>query len=351
MIPLLLVAVSSVAAQDAHELMRQADAYANQGNWFRAAPLFAQAETAFRRAGDTRNELYSKFGRLHRDVEGGAYRAVHDEVAADLANPVVSGDPLLKIRALALLGNIDLNIDTRAAVEDWQEVLAVATSISDAKWQNRARGELGLLAGVNGNIGAAALALQKSIAQAETIGDVPGQLHFSIWLANGMALSGRPDGALRILDRATALAERSWHDTPLDLYTARIRALTALPEDQLAKGREQARAVLRTALDKARASGIVVAEGALLTQAGQLELDAGNTPDALTMLTQALAIAEKATLPREEAEALMKLSVVYRRTKQPAKALASIDRAIKVLQRVEEAYDLPRFVAEKAAVK
>lgn len=342
---------SSAVAQEAPELLRRADAFANQGNWFKAAPLYAEAEAAFRRDGDTRNALYAKSGRLHRDVESGAYRAVHEEVAKDLANPAVSADPLLKIRALALLGNIDLNIDTRAGIEDWQEVLEIATSISDAKWQNRARGELGLLAGVNGDLGAAALALQQCIAKAESLGDVAGQLHFSIWLANGMALSGRADGAMRILDRATALAEKSWHDVPLDLYTARVRALTSLPDDQIPKGREMARAILRTALDKARSSGIVVAEGALLTQAGQLELDAGNTAEAEALLSRALEISEKANLPREEAEALMKLSVLHRRTKQPTKALASIDRAIRVLQRVEEAYDLPRFVAEKAAVE
>ena len=42
---------------------------------------------------------------------------------------------------------------------------------------------------------------------------------------------------------------------------------------------------------------------------------------------------------------------LYRKTHQPAKALTAIDRSISVLQRVEEAYDLPRFVAEKAEVE
>ena len=177
------------------------------------------------------------------------------------------------------------------------------------------------------------------------------QLHFSIWLANGMAHNGRPDAALRLLDRVTALAEKSGHEMPLDLYTARINALTSLPEDQLAKGRETAREVLSTALAQARSTGIVVAEGALLNQAGQLELDAGNTAVAESAITKALAIAKKANLPREEAEALRRLSALYRKTRQPAKALAAIDRSIVVVQRVEEAYDLPRFVAEKAQVE
>jgi CHAT domain-containing protein len=348
---LLLSVVTAASAQNAADLLAKADGFANQGNWYKAAPLYAEAEIAFRKAGDTRNALYAKFGRLHRDVESGAYRAVHDEVTRDLVNPAVAADPLLKIRALSLLGNIDLNIDTRAGIEDWQEVLALATSIPDAKWQNRARGELGLLAGVNGDLASAALALQQAIVKAESLGDVAGQLHFTIWLANGMAHNGRPDAALRLLDRVTALAEKSGHEMPLDLYTARINALTSLPEDQLAKGRETAREVLSTALAQARSSGIVVAEGALLNQAGQLELDAGNTAAAESAITKALAIAKKANLPREEAEALRRLSALYRKTHQPSKALAAIDRSIIVVQRVEEAYDLPRFVAEKAQVE
>jgi CHAT domain-containing protein len=350
-IPLFLSAVSVVPAQIASDLLAKADAFANQGNWFKAAPLYAEAEAAFRKTGATRNALYAKFGRLHRDVESGAYRAVHDEVSRDLADPVVVADSLLRIRALALLGNIDLNVDTRAAVGEWQEVLAIATSISDEKWQNRARGELGLLAGVNGDLAAAAVALQQSIVKAGSLGDVQGQLHFAIWAANGLAQNGRADAALRLLDGATSLAEKSGHGIPLDLYTARINALISLPEDQLSEGRAKARTVLSTALTQARTSGIVVAEGALLNQAGQLEFDAGNIAAAEVAVTKALDIATKANLPREEAEALRRLSGIYRKTHQPAKALAAIDRSITVLQHVEEAYDLPRFVAEKAEVE
>jgi hypothetical protein len=46
----------------------------------------------------------------------------------------------LKIRALALLGTIDLNLDTAAAGDDWRQLLAVETAAGDRKWQNRANG-------------------------------------------------------------------------------------------------------------------------------------------------------------------------------------------------------------------
>ena len=58
--------------QTAADLLSQADHFAHQGDWYDAGPLYAKAEAEFRRTGDNRNELYAKFGRLHRDVESGS---------------------------------------------------------------------------------------------------------------------------------------------------------------------------------------------------------------------------------------------------------------------------------------
>ena len=115
-----MVASTSGHAQTPSELLSEADRLADQGNWFRAAPLYAKAEKGFQRAGDRRNELYAKFGRLHGDTEAGLYRATRAQVVLDLTDPLVEGDPQLKIRALALLGTIDLNLDTAAAGDDWR---------------------------------------------------------------------------------------------------------------------------------------------------------------------------------------------------------------------------------------
>ncbi len=96
-----------LAAADPQQTLRTADRYADTGNWLKARDLYAQAERAFRARGDSRNELYAKFGRLHRDVEAGSYYRVAQEIEADLKKPVVQNDPALKIRALSLKGTID----------------------------------------------------------------------------------------------------------------------------------------------------------------------------------------------------------------------------------------------------
>ena len=51
------------------------------------------------------------------------------------------------------------------------------------------------MAGLNGNIGEAGMALFKAIATAEKIGDASGAINFTIWLANGMAVNGMAEGA------------------------------------------------------------------------------------------------------------------------------------------------------------
>ena len=347
-----LLSPTGLRAQTADETRRRAERFGEQGDWYSAGALYAQAEAEYRQAGDLRNELYAKFGRLRREVAAGSYRAVRAEVVQDLAKPIVAGDPQLKIRGLALLGNIDLNLNSSAALDDWNQVLAVATASGDLKWQNRAKGELGLLAGVNGDVAAAGLALFQAIDTADKLGDVAGHLQFSIWLAHGMAVNGMPERALSLLDRASEFARRSGYtETPLDLSIAKIRALMLLPEPKKAEAQSDVKKILAMALNEAQKNKVAGAQTALLNEAGQLALEAGDSAGAENSFRQAVEIAREASLPREEAEALLNLSEFYRGRNEPAKADPVINAGIAALQRVEEGYDLPRFIAEQAHVQ
>lgn len=339
-------------AQTPSELLSEADRLADQGNWFRAAPLYAKAEKGFQRAGDRRNELYAKFGRLHGDTEAGLYRATRAQVVLDLTYPLVEGDPQLKIRALALLGTIDLNLDTAAAGDDWRQLLAVATATGDRKWQNRASGYLGLVAGLNGNIGAAGGALYQAVMKAEQLGDASGEVYFATWIANGMAVNNMADRAVQLLDRAEELARKSgFTEMPLQFSIAKVRALLQLPERQKAHGREEGKKLLAATLDVARKNGVSGAETELLSQAGQLAIEERDFAGAEQSFKEVVEISKAADLPREEADGLLHLSQLYRTEDAPTKAVPAINRGIEVLRRVEEAYDFPMYVAEKAEVE
>lgn len=347
-VPLLVcIAVSAQSSQDA---LKEADRLADQGNWYAAAPFYRKAEEGFRQSGDKANEIYACLGRLHKDAEVGAYRRVRAEVVQIMAEPVVQDAPRLKIRALSLLGTIDLNLNTSAALQDWNELLAIAKATGDAKWENRAKGELGLVAGVNGNIGVAAMALSQAIAKSVEIGDIPGHIHFSVWLANGMAVNGMADRALTLLDRAAATAMKNgFEPVPLQLSIGKVRALTNLPDR--AKGVAEAKKLIATTLSQAEASGIVGAQTELLNRRGTLALQERDFATAENSFRRVAEIAGTATLRRIEAEAYRELSTVYRAKNEPAKASVTIDRAIEVLRQVEEEYRLPQYLAEKAEVE
>jgi hypothetical protein len=229
-------ALSRAGATDASEMLNQADRFADAGNWNKARDLYARGEELFRAQGDTRGELYAKFGRLHRDVEAGSYSRVLKQVELDLANPIVQADPQLKIRALALKGTIELNLDTAGAQKDFLEIREVAKSIGDQKWQNRAAGQLGIAAGLNGDIGTAAVALFGALSKAAAMHDVAAQVTFSVWLANGMSVHGMGDKAIQILDRAIDTVKHAPDsEVPAQLYIAKIRALASLPDDTVVK--------------------------------------------------------------------------------------------------------------------
>ncbi len=145
-VALSLIVDSIVYPADPDALLSQADHLANVGNSVKARPLYAEAEKEFHARGDAKRELYAKFGRLHRDVESGSYSAVSEELAGDLANPNAQNDPALKNRALSVKGIIDLNLNTPAALDDFTQIQILARTIGDRKWENRAAGELGIIA-------------------------------------------------------------------------------------------------------------------------------------------------------------------------------------------------------------
>jgi CHAT domain-containing protein len=339
-------------AQSPTDLLAQADRIADQGNWRAAAPLYARAEAAFHNSGDLRNEIHAKIGLLHRDEEEGSYRAVRAEAVRLLDSPTVRNDPMLRIRTLALIGAIDLNLNTAAALQDWIQVREIASNIGDAKWENRANGQLGLVAGVSGNIGAAGLALNSAIAKAEQLGDTTGYIYFSTWFANGMAVNSMADRAIGVLNRATQFAKKNgFSELPLQLSIGRIRALMNLPESQREQELADADKLIQDTLAQAQREHVAGAETEILTAAGQIAVERKDSPAAEKAYLQAIAVASGASLPREEAEGCLNLSRFYRSQKQYTKATVVIDRGIRAIQRVEEAYDLPVFIAERAEVE
>ena len=65
-----------MSGQTAADLFSQAQKLYEEGDRYRASPLFAKRSSSSEHMGDKRDELAAKFGRLHTDADHGNYKAV-----------------------------------------------------------------------------------------------------------------------------------------------------------------------------------------------------------------------------------------------------------------------------------
>ena len=84
-------------ANESAEVLKKADYYADLYNWLEAGPLYAQAEKLFAEAGNKRNELYARFGRIRGTMETLNLPQTSEELAIALEDPLVQGDLKLKL--------------------------------------------------------------------------------------------------------------------------------------------------------------------------------------------------------------------------------------------------------------
>ena len=238
-----------------------------------------------------------------------------------------------------------------AALDDFTQIQTLARSIGDRKWENRASGELGIIAGVNGDVGAAAVALLKAISTAGALKDVAGQISFATWLANGMTVHGMADRAIPLIDNALNFVSKEPDaGFPVQLYIAKIRALVTMP-DTAGKGPAEAKRLIDVALKYARENEILGAQTELLTQAGLLAVAAHDSATAQKCFQEVVDVAERAHLPRMEAEGFLHLAQIHEQRKEFTEALTSIDSAIEQVRLVQEDFALPIYIARKAELE
>jgi len=94
-------------------------------------------------------------------------------------HPLVRADDRLRLRVLVIKGETDEDLDPSLAGIAWKEALAVAERLRDDAWANRVRGELGLVAFLEGNTGGAVMALGAALKTAQGNGDVSSQVRWA----------------------------------------------------------------------------------------------------------------------------------------------------------------------------
>lgn len=296
--------------------------------------------------GDRRQALYAKFGRLRRDVETGSYDDYLKEITADLASPEVAADPALRLRGLAVRASIHMNLSTNEAQQDWQEIARIAGEIGEARWSNRAAGQLGILAGMQGDYNTALNALLSAIRKAIEQKDTGAEIYFKTFFGNGLVANNRADQALTLFDSALEAGRKS-PDAGFQILPliGKIRALQALKRDA------EVQKLIAEALPFVRDQQILGAQAELLVQSGLSWISTKNYASAETALREAVEVAEKAALQRMVAMAQSGLVDLYRAKGDIAAAEKAADAAVEAVYRPEEIYTLPQHLAKKAETK
>src|ERR1700730_4200942 len=98
-------------------------------------------------------------------------------------------------------------IDYRAAKRDWIQASDIAKTLGEDEWVNRASGELGLIAFLEGNSGRAARLLGEALLSTMASGDTGGQIRFLELVGAGFEEVSRHAEAARFFERAITLAD------------------------------------------------------------------------------------------------------------------------------------------------
>src|SRR5579872_516632 len=208
---LLIICSSCVEAQQsqAKELLARALHLADLYNWADAAPAFTEAEQLFDGAGDQRNALYARLGRIRSNIEREqqalpAVSAQLEDLLED--DPLLQNDRELRMFCLIVKGDIDTETNTGAMRHDWEQVQALAQDLGDMKWQYRARAQLGIAAFYDADLETARKNVGSALAEATKAGDAGAQIRFLTTLAIGMSESKMYEQALAYSENAIKIA-------------------------------------------------------------------------------------------------------------------------------------------------
>jgi len=243
-------------------------------------------------------------------------------------------------------GGTDEDLDPSLAEDSWRKALALAQKLGEQGWANRARGELGLVAFLQGDINTSVIQVGEALKVAQTTGDAPSVVRWSTLFGDGYVQLGRPEEALDFYDRALQVASTvPGLEFPLMTYVGKGDALVRLGRD------DEAERILNEGVEVARKRGALGYQAELMTQLGLIAQRRKRTAEALDLLSEAVQLARRAGGNRILAEAAMDLARVQRTDKEPAAADRTLQEGIDAARAIQEHLLLPRLLADLADVR
>jgi CHAT domain-containing protein len=328
---------------DPKTTLAEADRLAWLKNWTKAEPLFQKAEEGFKTDGDRRNELYARVGKLRGELRSKSPQIISHEVALLMADPLVQTDKALRLRCVTVKGDADLDTDSNLAQRDWKEALELSKDLVLADWESRANGELGIIAFLHGDTGAAMLQVGLALRHAVAAHDLGAEIRYRTMAGQGMSELGQGDAALIQFDKAIDLATNNKDlGMPLLAFSGKATALVRLNRYP------EARSLLNQALAIARNDANLGYQADLLTQLGLLESKAGDRKRAVADLEEAAKLATAANGYRLVAQADYELSKLYESPNETLNRQRVLISGVAASRQIGDQYFLPRYLAQYA---
>ncbi len=330
-------------SKSAEELLAEADRLAFLRLWSRAEPLFREAEELFGQKGDPRNALYSKIGRIRGELPRRPVLEVSDELAGYLSDPLAKSDDRLRLRILIVKGEADQDYDPVLSQTSWQEALDIAKRLNDPVWQNRASGELGVIAGILGDSGQSVTLIGQAIKAAKLNGDVSSQIRWLSIFGLGFIQFGRFEDAIPLFDRALTLASQTEELQFYGLaYLGKASALIKIQRyDEASKLVTETVAV---ALRKESASY----QAELMKCAAQIEQARGRLSEAINQFREAAELARSSGANRILVDIELELGKAQRDAKHLQDASEAFSEGVNVARQMQDRLLLPRLLTQLA---
>jgi CHAT domain-containing protein len=331
---------------DPQTILEQADRLAWMKAWSRAEPLYAEAARLFTARGDRRNALYAEVNQLRGQLPRLAVADASQRLAEYLDDPILQGDDRLRLRCLVIKGETDEDLDPSLSEQSWREALAIAEKLGEAGWANRAQGELGLVAFLQGDINTSVIKLGQAMKTAETNGDAASLVRWLTLFGHGYGELGRPEQAVNFYDRALKVAATIPElQFSVMTYVGKADALVKL-------GRaSEADQLLNDALEFATREGALGYQAELTYKQGLIALDRKQREQSIGLFSRAITLARQAGGNRIVAQVLLDLARIQRTVGRSQEAEETLREGVKIAREMAEPLLLPRLLAQLADIR
>lgn len=332
------------ASSDARDLLKEGMRLAWLDNWTAAAPVFKRAESIFRARGDKRNELYAHVGTLRSEAL--PLDVVSRYLTMQLRTGIVRKDIQLRLWCLSIKGYTDLDLDSAAAKRAWTEVSSIASVLGDRSWELRAKGELGIIAFLEGNPARAVSLVGQALLSLAAMDDKAGEARLLTMLGYGYDEVHRYAEAHWFFHQAISVMESTPNaGIPFNAAVGDAEALAGL-------GRSvQALDILNKFLAKAVETKAQWHEISVLVALGELAVQAQDFQVAKQYLLRAATQGKKFHLYRDAAQVMLDLAGIYLAEGDLKRADAALHAGLAASRHIGDRYYIPRDLTAAAELK